>query len=469
MMISTSTLFASVAHHARAFRHDTSGVVAVIVGLAAVPMIGLTGASLDYSRAQDVRSAYQDAADAAALAAATSTHPDFESRQAYARATFDANIPDGGHAIRSFALVDHELGYEVRATGSVETTLLGIIGIDDIDVGVNAIAAAGSQPLEISFVIDATRSMTFGSRWRTAYDSLDAVLTALDDSIDRRDDFTVTVVPMGDRVNVGTHRFEWVEGFAEDQGNNRGRGGHWNDEERERAGDQGRRGWRDETGAGEALPMAEWQGCVQPREEDDGDNPYLLTDATPAELAFEPFDHRGPSGTHTDRQYECPLSIIGPSNDVYYVMRELDGIEGAGTGRFDEGLAWGWRTVSSNWSGEWGISDYPTMGDEARKVVVFISDGNSTMEDHEFDGHSEWGYNNSGAAMFDNFATVCDDMKDQGITIYTFYIEGNPYADEYMMACASSPAHYFDVTRNEDMTAAFDAIGTSLMEARLVR
>lgn len=425
----------------RDFQKDNTGVVAIVFTLAAVPIAGLAGASLDYSRAADVRAVYQGAADAAALAAATSTASSFEAREAIAHAMFEANMPASGHALTRVDLLTHDMGYQVQASGVVDTTLLKIIGIDDISIGVSSVASAASDPLEITFVIDATRSMTFGSRWETAYDSLDTMLTALDLAIDRRDDFNITVVPMGDRVNIGLDRTDWVEGFAEDMGS-------VNDDD--------------------LLSSADWEGCVQPREEGARDNPFLLTDVPPSELTFEPFDHRGPSGTFTDREFECPLSIIGPSSDVYQIMRELDGIGGAGTGRFDQGLAWGWRSVSPNWVGEWGRDNYPAQEGDARKVVVFISDGNSSMEDHEFDGHSEWGYNNSGAAMFDNFAQVCEDMKEQGITIYTLYIEGNPYADEYFLACATSPAHYFDVTRNEDLEGAFNTMATSLMEPRLV-
>lgn len=469
-MLSVSRSFkAGLLTHLQRFHRDSSGVVAIVFGLAAIPIAGIAGSSLDYSRASDVRAVYQGAADAAALAAATSSASAFETRQEIARTMFEANMPQAGHTLTGFQLLQHDEGYEVRATGTVDTTLLKIIGIDDISVGVTSVASAGAEPLEISFVIDATRSMTFGSRWDTAYDSLDNMLRALDQAIERSEDFNVTVVPMGDRVNIGLDRIDWVEGFAEDAAqDNRGRRGHTNDEELEGENDQGRRGSRDGDSTEDMLSSADWEGCVQPREEGTDEYPFLLSDVPPTELTFEPFDHRGPSGTFTDREFECPLSILGPSNDVYQIMQDLDGIAGAGTGRFDQGLAWGWRAVSPNWADEWGLDDYPSQIGEARKVVVFISDGNSTMEDHEFDGHSEWGYNNSGAAMFDNFARVCRDMKEQGITIYTLYIEGNPYADEYFLECATSPAHYFDVTRNEDLEGAFNTMATSLMQPRLV-
>ncbi|MFK7791959.1 MAG: TadE/TadG family type IV pilus assembly protein [Devosiaceae bacterium] len=460
----------------RAFHADTRGGVAILFGLAAIPMVGVAGASLDYSRAADIRSGYQNAADAAALAAATSSLPNLEARQDYARAVFDANAPDTGHTVSHFSLLEVDLGYEVQAGGGVDTTLLGVIGITDIDVGVSSIAAAGSDPLEITFVIDATRSMTFGNRWQIAHSSLESVLNALDNAIEDNNDLTVTAIPMGDRINVGTARFDWVEGFEgddvedENAGNN-GRRGHWNDEEREGDGDNGRRGHRDRDGTetDDRLPLAQWQGCVEPREEDDPDNPYLLTNATPAELYFAPLDHRSAGGIHEERWYHCPQPIVGPTDQMSTIIHEMRQLQAAGTGRFDTGMAWAWRSLSPSWSGEWGQANYPAPTGDARKVAVFISDGNSTMERTEFDGVQEWGHNNSGAAMFDNLLAVCEDMKADGITVYMFYIEGNPYADEYFRDCATSAAHYFDVTTNDDMMSAFDSLGASLMEARLVR
>lgn len=456
----------SILKSLRALYSNSSGSVAVVFALAAVPLVGIAGASLDYSRASDARAVYQAAADAAALAAATSAADTFAAKEAIARAMFDANMPDNGQLAGPMELLEHPEGYQVNATGVVDTTLLGIVGIDEITVGVTAIADAGSEPLEISFVIDASRSMTFGSRWDTAYDSLDNMLRTLDEAIDDSNDFNVTVVPMGDRVNIGLDRIGWVEGFTDDENSgNRGRRGHTNDEEREGENDQGRRGWRDGTAT---LERDEWEGCVQPREMPTQANPYHLTDDNPYDMPLAPFDHRGVSAIHTDRTYSCPVAIIGPSSNVNQIMDDVDEIEGAGTGRFDEGLVWGWRAVSPNWEGAWGIENYPAEVDDARKIVVFISDGNSTMEEHEFDGDDEWGYNNSGAAMFDSLAAVCEDMKDQGITIYMLYIEGNPYADEYFTACATSPAHYFDVTRNEDLEAAFETMASSLLQPRLV-
>src|ERR1041384_8736965 len=52
---------------AEAWRTDRAGNVAVIFGIAAIPVFGLVGAAVDYTRANSARTAMQVALDAAAL------------------------------------------------------------------------------------------------------------------------------------------------------------------------------------------------------------------------------------------------------------------------------------------------------------------------------------------------------------------------------------------------------------------
>src|SRR6478735_10609289 len=51
----------------RSFRRDARGNIAVTFGLAAIPLIGFVGAAVDYTRANNARSAMQAALDSTAL------------------------------------------------------------------------------------------------------------------------------------------------------------------------------------------------------------------------------------------------------------------------------------------------------------------------------------------------------------------------------------------------------------------
>ena len=54
----------------RRFQRDERGTVGLIFGLSLIPMMGITGAAVDYARASSVRAELQMPADATALALA---------------------------------------------------------------------------------------------------------------------------------------------------------------------------------------------------------------------------------------------------------------------------------------------------------------------------------------------------------------------------------------------------------------
>ncbi|MBV6658696.1 MAG: VWA domain-containing protein [Devosiaceae bacterium] len=430
-----------------AFSRDARGTVVVLYAMALVPVVGLTGAAIDYTRATDAQVNFQAAADAAVLAATTASLPTLQAREDLARQVFGAHAPDPGHTLENLSLSETENGYQLSVTGSVDSTLLEVMHIDTVRFGVESSAVAAGEPLEVAFVIDATNSMLRGSRWQTAYDSLDAMLDTLNRSTRGPGDLIVTVVPMGDTVNIGSHRQDWVWGLeGQDEGT-----------------------WPAQA---DPLDADDWDGCVFAREEPTAENPYHLSDAPHDDFLFEVMDQDERNHAYEgrgSRQFKCPHEVIGPMEDVNEVMRQVDRIRAAGTGRFDQGMAWGWRAVSSRWQDAWEIEDHPNPEVQRRKVVVFISDGKSTMEEWRFDGVQEWGYNNAGTEMLGNLVDVCDQAKEDGVTVFTLFVEGNRHARSYMEDCASSATHFYDVTRNEDMADAFQTMGVELSNARLVR
>src|SRR5436190_18759916 len=68
MSIMTKTsLISALRDRLRAFRSDKSGNVMITFALAMIPIVGLTGAAVDYSRANAAKASMQAALDATAL------------------------------------------------------------------------------------------------------------------------------------------------------------------------------------------------------------------------------------------------------------------------------------------------------------------------------------------------------------------------------------------------------------------
>lgn len=67
-----------------------------------------------------------------------------------------------------------------------------------------------------------------------------------------------------------------------------------------------------------------------------------------------------------------------------------------------------------------------------------------------------------------NLSNICAQAKSKGIVVYTIGVEAPPAGLAAMQDCASSAAHYFDVTGNE-LDATFSAIARTLTKLRLTQ
>lgn len=120
-----------------AFFSDRRGNVGIIFGLTAVPAVGVIGAGIDFARANHERAALQNMLDGAVLAGAAAAGRE----AATAKAFFDAQATslgiDDAKASFNFGADSTLTG---TATGTLETTLLGVMHISTIEVGTSAAA-----------------------------------------------------------------------------------------------------------------------------------------------------------------------------------------------------------------------------------------------------------------------------------------------------------------------------------------
>jgi Flp pilus assembly protein TadG len=115
-----------------------SGSVAVIFAVALVPILGLSGAAVDYVRATQSRSKIQAAADNAALSAVLAQVPTTTQREQVAQQVFGSTKPSGMTVSPTFSVTSTSA--TVAASGQVETSLLKVIRIPSIAVASRAVA-----------------------------------------------------------------------------------------------------------------------------------------------------------------------------------------------------------------------------------------------------------------------------------------------------------------------------------------
>ncbi|CAN0599561.1 unnamed protein product, partial [Ectocarpus sp. 12 AP-2014] len=192
-------------NHFKNFACDQRGVVAIIFGIAAIPIMGMVGASLDYSRAANVQTQLQDALDGAILTAAHERQLSDAQMEAAIRTQIEAMV-GGAHGANSLTLnisrsPDEDTLVEITATMKVATTILEIMGVNDIVVGANAAVGVDFQSLEVALVLDNTGSMRSSNRIGSLREAaLDFVDVVTDEG--EADNVKISLVPYTAQVNI---------------------------------------------------------------------------------------------------------------------------------------------------------------------------------------------------------------------------------------------------------------------------
>jgi Flp pilus assembly protein TadG len=207
---------------ARRFLRSERGNVAMMFGLALVPMVIAGGVGLDYARSALVRSQMADALDAAALAVGSTTGLDQAGAQALAQKYFNANYTgDTSNGLPIVTIAPN--GYvstgsvTVTANYSLPTTLLRVIGKNTVDVGTSTTVVWGQSKLWVALVLDNSGSMANGDSTGSKMDALQnashQLLSILQNAATNDGDVKVSIVPFDRIVNVGTTNVSasWID------------------------------------------------------------------------------------------------------------------------------------------------------------------------------------------------------------------------------------------------------------------
>jgi Flp pilus assembly protein TadG len=180
------------------------GSVAIVAALALLPIVAVSGAALDYSRASEIKTKIQQAADAAVLAAAKTTGTDAD-RIKVGQEVFKANTLEiaGLGLTPVFSKITE--GMKVSISGKSPSVFVSAMGIASSTFNVVSQAqmtsgdsAVGSgERVEIALALDTTGSM------KSDMSALHAAANSLTDEVMKSSNIYVSVVPFVAAVNVG--------------------------------------------------------------------------------------------------------------------------------------------------------------------------------------------------------------------------------------------------------------------------
>lgn len=476
----------------RRLRRDEKGAVAIIVGLAILPLFFAMGASIDVAIAYYLKARLGHSVDAAALAVGSTISDDIDVLDDRARAFFAANYPDQSigwvHDI-DVRVVDDVITVSAQAT--FDTFFLKVFQKPQITVNAAAEVIRAIKGLEVALVLDNTGSMR-------SHNNIGALRTASEDFIEIlfghetvHPKLYVAIVPYAASVNPGPEAFGGVTAPTPPS-------------------------WWPDPADPNYVPFVHtpdtgqgWKGCVIERTGDDlmGDdntggwtpfawepevsNNYDINDMANTVL-YDPGTYQNGG---TGPNLGCPSPIVPLTNvksDLIDTVRGLDAWHRGGT-MSDMGMAWGRRVLSPEAPFTEGL---PWDEERWEKAIVMMTDGQSQFyqlpgEDWPNDRNSSVNSDYTGYLWLDEdnprigtnsrstaegivnnrLATVCEELKALGVTIYTvtFTSSINNTTRAVYRNCATDPTKWFDSPTQADLEDSFEAIAIELSKLRISR
>jgi Flp pilus assembly protein TadG len=424
------------------FARDTGGNVAIIFGLAVLPLIGFAGIAVDYARANNARTAMQNALDSAALMlskdAATLTQAQItEKANLYFNAMFknaDAKNVSVGASYTPTAMTQT---VALTASATVPSEFMHILGINQIPISTETSAAWGTTRLRVALALDTTGSMADAGKMtalKPAAKNLIDQLAALEKS---PGDVYISIVPFSKDVNVGAANSgaSWLNWSAWDaaNGNCSLSGGQNNTKNK----------CLNNGGTWTPKSHDQWNGCVTDRDQN-----YDVTNIVPtADVATQ----------FVPEQYgSCPSALMPLSTDWSALKNKIDALYPAGNTNQTIGLAWGWQTLNT------GPFTYPpeSEGYTYKRAIVLMSDGLNTQ--------NRW--TSSESSIDAREAALCANVKISGVTLYTIHVNtnGDP-TSTVLQNCASSPDKFYTMTDASQLSGVFTQIASQLTMLRLAK
>lgn len=445
------------------FGRNKSGQLALSFGLAAVPIMGATGIAVDYTRKVEAQAVTQAALDGAALAA-TAAHNSGEVKAVYEQAAqdfFDRNKPAnliGNPVVK--VVVNYSKG-EMVATidASISTTMTKILGYDTIPLTNDhsgavddegnptggAFGATISLPAftvehkgEIVFVMDYSGSMNRNpsggggeKKYITMRNEAARLVNAL--SQGKTSDYVkFGVVPFSSEVYATMKKKHWY-GYTGDDllaSCSRDRKYPYN-----------------ETAASPLYPFNRLHetrfGWVR---YENSNQPW----SRGFKRGRDNYRNNCRHYVRNNRNLEVQ-DLTGNHTDTYNKILSMKPYGGT---HIAAGMEFGYHLLSPAEPFSQGVAYH---SDDTEKAVILLTDGAQTTKAFG-PGNS---YNVTKGEK--NLATLCTNMKANGIRILTVAYDLNNNATETRLrTCASSPDDYYDPDSKSELISSFSQITAKL-------
>ncbi len=403
------------------FRAGTSGNVAIIFALSAVPMLLAAGAALDFVQATNKQAQLQAAIDAGALAAAATPDLSDSERVDLANSVFASNFAAGSGSQATTNVIIADGAVSMSADLAVPTAFMRVAGLGSMDIA-SSVTVNIPEPkkAEIALALDYSWSMHSYAGSKRKYAAMrDAAIEMVEDLTDgaAADRVKFGLVPFSHHVQV-TLPGKYVVGQD---------------------------------------PASDWTGCTQDRM-----YPHNTTAATP-DVDDDTTKWGQP---HSDRPNAQGCGAYVPNS---LVVRPISDDHGQVVEQLNEMFPYSYTHISLAFEFAWHLltpnapfTDVaPMSDDETMKVIVLLTDGRQT--EYAFGP----GGSRNPAKGEENLEALCENAKSGGIRVITVAFDLQHSATEDRLRnCATDPdKDFFIADDGAELSNTFDTIKAELKQA----
>lgn len=202
------------------FASDRQGNTLVTFALAFIPLVGLMGAAVDYSRAYAIQTTMQAAADTTALMVAQSatseTANDLQTQvSSYYTALFTRTDATNLQVVGTHTTANGST-VVVTATATYRTSFMGVLGFSRLPLAASSTASYGNLRLRVALILDNTGSMASSGKITALKNALNqantGLLAQLRAAAVNAGDVYVSIIPFVKDVNVDPSNYSanWI-------------------------------------------------------------------------------------------------------------------------------------------------------------------------------------------------------------------------------------------------------------------
>jgi Flp pilus assembly protein TadG len=421
---------------------DTSAATALAFALIFPVVIGAAGFSVDVANAYMVKQRLSHAVDAAALAAAASA-TSTNDINATVQEFFALNYPpDKIGADYNVQVEIQGSDIKVSATAKYTTYFARVLALNEFDVYEDSTVTREIIGLEVAMVLDVTGSMNTNNNIATLRTAATNFTNILFNNAAFPDSVKIGLVPFATAVNVGPYGLGqtpsggfYDTAFVRNPNNLRFNQSQTN----------------------------QWHGCVlaqpTPRDTENSSSDWRWDMYRYTNSGARNANIRNQSvapNTGCNRSYILPLT----SNRTTIISR-INGLRADGNTLSNLGMVWGYRVLSPEFPFREGVA---WNNQDWRKVALLMTDGDNFIND-VYSAYGPWNILRMTDEMLNvRLAQTCENMKEDGITIYTITFTSNidNRTKDYFRQCASDTDKYIDAPTQADLIAAFEQISREL-------